>query len=269
MAEYITRIKTENGPMQIDYNALANLPKSDSTLSQSGKFADAKMTGDKIKDINEKLNGVDVGIQGINTDIEGINTDIKNLNEELKIMEQHTHNVATSSTAGLMSAEDKEKLDNISEYELPTADFSTLGGVTTTSDVTSTDGLTACPIIEGVPYYEYSTLESLGVTATVEEINKLSGLPTVAEKTKTTQLVLTQGDWYFDGDLSLWLYDDDNVLGVDDDSIVFVSPAPNSMKAWAKHSVRCTSQAFEALYFEADTDPNSSDDIYVNVAILA
>ena len=38
-------------------------------------------------------------------------------------------------------------------YELPTAS-STLGGVKTTSTVTSTSGLTACPIISGVPYYK-------------------------------------------------------------------------------------------------------------------
>lgn len=38
-------------------------------------------------------------------------------------------------------------------YTLPTAS-STLGGVKTTSTVTSTSGLTACPIISGVPYYK-------------------------------------------------------------------------------------------------------------------
>lgn len=39
------------------------------------------------------------------------------------------------------------------KYTLPTAS-STLGGVKTTSTVTSTSGLTACPIISGVPYYQ-------------------------------------------------------------------------------------------------------------------
>lgn len=39
-------------------------------------------------------------------------------------------------------------------YTLPTASSSTLGGVKTTSTVTSTSGLTACPIISGVPYYK-------------------------------------------------------------------------------------------------------------------
>lgn len=64
---------------------------------------------------------------------------------------------ASTSAAGLMSAADKTKLDGIAEnanaYTLPTAS-STLGGVKTTSTVTSTSGLTACPIISGVPYYK-------------------------------------------------------------------------------------------------------------------
>lgn len=70
-----------------------------------------------------------------------------------------TYSAATTSAAGLMSAADKTKLDGIAEgankytYTLPTAS-STLGGVKTTSTVTSTSGLTACPIISGVPYYK-------------------------------------------------------------------------------------------------------------------
>lgn len=48
MAQYVQRIRTESGDLQIDYQALANLPKSDPTLSQEGSFADAKVTGDTI-----------------------------------------------------------------------------------------------------------------------------------------------------------------------------------------------------------------------------
>ena len=49
-------------------------------------------------------------------------------------------------------------------YTLPTAG-STLGGVKTTSNVTSSSGYTACPIINGVPYYKdtnttYSSLKN-------------------------------------------------------------------------------------------------------------
>lgn len=95
-----------------------------------------------------------------------------------------TYNAATTSAAGLMSAADKTKLDGIAtganKYSLPTASSSTLGGVKTTSTVTSTSGLTACPIISGVPYYKdttsSTTLSGLGVTATAAELNYVDGV---------------------------------------------------------------------------------------------
>lgn len=64
-------------------------------------------------------------------------------------------------------------------YTLPTAS-STLGGVKTTSTVTSTSGLTACPIISGVPYYKDTNntynLSSFSITATAAELNVLDGI---------------------------------------------------------------------------------------------
>lgn len=97
-----------------------------------------------------------------------------------------TYSAASQSAAGLMSADDKKKLDGIATgannytYTLPTASSSTLGGVKTTSTVTSTSGLTACPIISGVPYYKDTnntyTLSSFSVTATATELNVLDGI---------------------------------------------------------------------------------------------
>ena len=88
-----------------------------------------------------------------------------------------TYSTATASTAGLMSASDKSKLDGIASganaYKLPTASSSTLGGVKTKSSVTSTSGLTACPIISGVPYYKDTnttyTLSSITGTLAVSK----------------------------------------------------------------------------------------------------
>ena len=100
-----------------------------------------------------------------------------------KAASSHTHGAATTSTAGLMSASDKAKLDGIASganaYTLPIAS-STLGGVKTTSTVTSNSGYTACPIISGVPYYKDTnttySLSSFGVTATASELNALDGI---------------------------------------------------------------------------------------------
>ena len=69
MADYVKRIRTESGDLQIDYESLANLPKSDTTLSQSGKFADAKATGDKIDQVSQKLT----------TDVGNLSTKVNNL----------------------------------------------------------------------------------------------------------------------------------------------------------------------------------------------
>lgn len=80
-------------------------------------------------------------------------------NDKLTISaEGEAYSNATQSNAGLMSANDKKKLDGIAEganaYSLPTAGKDSLGGVKTTSAVTSNSGYTACPIIGGVPYYK-------------------------------------------------------------------------------------------------------------------
>ena len=98
-----------------------------------------------------------------------------------------TYSAATTNTAGLMSAADKTKLDGVepgaNAYTLPTAS-TTLGGVKTTSTVTSASGYTACPIIAGVPYYKDTnttySLSSFGVTATAAELNKLDGVTATA-----------------------------------------------------------------------------------------
>lgn len=95
-----------------------------------------------------------------------------------------TYSVASGSINGLMSSTDKTKLDGIAtganKYVLPTAGLNALGGVKTTSQVTSSSGYTACPIIGGVPYYKDTnttyTLNSFGITATAAELNFCDGV---------------------------------------------------------------------------------------------
>lgn len=74
------------------------------------------------------------------------------------------------------------------KYVLPTAS-STLGGVKTTSTVTSNSGYTACPIISGVPYYKdtnttYSnaTTSAAGLMSSGDK-SKLDGISSGANKT--------------------------------------------------------------------------------------
>ena len=61
------------------------------------------------------------------------------------------------------------------QYTLPTAGKNQLGGVKTTSSVTSTAGHSACPIIDGVPYYQdtvYGHPTTTAVTAGLYKIGK-------------------------------------------------------------------------------------------------
>lgn len=88
-----------------------------------------------------------------------------------------TYPDATTSAHGLMTAAMVTKLNgiatNANNYSLPTASSSTIGGVKTSSTVTSTNGLTACPIISGIPYYKDTnttyTLSSITGTLAVSK----------------------------------------------------------------------------------------------------
>lgn len=88
-------------------------------------------------------------------------------------------NDATTSNDGLMTKAMVTKLSGIAEnannYSLPTAS-STLGGVKTTSTVTSSSGYTAVPIISGVPYYKNTTYSAASSSA--------NGLMSKADKAK-------------------------------------------------------------------------------------
>ena len=156
------------------------------TLAQLGVTATVaelnKMDG--VTATTAELNILD-GITATTTEINYVDGVTSNIQTQLnaKASSSHTHGTATTSAAGLMSASDKSKLDGIASganaYTLPTAS-STLGGVKTTSTVTSNSGYTACPIIGGVPYYKDTNttynLGSFGVTATAAELNALDGI---------------------------------------------------------------------------------------------
>lgn len=92
-----------------------------------------------------------------------------------------TYSNATTSAAGLMSAADKAKLDGVAaganKYTLPTAS-TTLGGVKTTSSVSSASGYTACPIISGVVYYKDTNTTYSAATTSA------AGLMSAADKSK-------------------------------------------------------------------------------------
>ena len=56
MANTIKSIQTKQGNVPIDYESLANAPVSDTTLTISGGFGDAKVIGEKIAKLQELVN---------------------------------------------------------------------------------------------------------------------------------------------------------------------------------------------------------------------
>ena len=98
------------------------------------------------------------------------------------ITQDTTYGVATQTSPGLMSIDDKKKLDGLGssgDYVLPTAGLN-LGGVKTTSNVTDASGYTACPIIGGIVYYKDTNtmynLNSFGISSSATELNYTSGV---------------------------------------------------------------------------------------------
>lgn len=62
MAEkLITRIRTTEGDLQIDYSAIANPPAIDASLTKSGAAADAKAVRDQIDSINNRITEIVTG----------------------------------------------------------------------------------------------------------------------------------------------------------------------------------------------------------------
>ena len=114
--------------------------------------------------------------------ISGLQIQLKNGQSSPAIIGTATIPTASQSAAGAMTSADKAKLDGVAaganNYVLPSAGKGTLGGVKTTSDVTSASGYTPSPIIDGVPYYKDTN------TTYADATQSARGLMTAADKKK-------------------------------------------------------------------------------------
>lgn len=82
MGQYVNRIRTEAGDLQINYEALANLPQSDKTLSKDGAFADAKATSDAIKQATIIVDNT-LANEGQAADAKTVGTQFQNIEESI------------------------------------------------------------------------------------------------------------------------------------------------------------------------------------------
>ena len=161
---------------EVNQNAFSNITVGNTTIAADTKTDTLTLAGSNVTITPDATNDkVTIGITKANVTAALGYTPSES---------DTTYNIATADNDGLMSAADKTKLDGIAtganKYTLPTASSSTLGGVKTTSTVTSTTGLTACPIISGVPYYKDTnstyTLSTFGITATAAQLNYVDGV---------------------------------------------------------------------------------------------
>lgn len=96
---------------------LSNYLKKDGLLSETGTSTDNTMSQDAItKELEKKQNTLSAG---------------NNITIENNVISatDTTYENATTETNGLMSSEDKSKLDGLNNYSLPIASAETLGGV--------------------------------------------------------------------------------------------------------------------------------------------
>lgn len=132
MAQHITRIRTASGDLQIDYNALANLPNiseavedildnksllqgTDSTLSQAGQAADAKAVGERIASISGGAASVELdttlSVSGKAADAKAVGDAIANISvsgdgggiEHLVVTLDQTNSTASHSSTEIIN----------------------------------------------------------------------------------------------------------------------------------------------------------------------
>lgn len=114
---YVTKINTDKGSLQIDYNALAHKPESDKTLSTEGKFADAKVTGNKITLLENSVSSFEGQVSEFSSTIETFTGKIDNIFEQAE--DENKHVVTTMKSDMSMGG---NKITNLVVDEEPEAE---------------------------------------------------------------------------------------------------------------------------------------------------
>ena len=132
MSNLIKKIRTQSGDAQIDYEALANLPTSDKTLTQEGSFADAKEVGDRLSSFSDDIaNKEESGTAESKVSAHNTSTDAHN---DIRLLIQNLVNTVTT----LLDSDD-ETLDQTSEIVAYIKSNKSLIDAITTSKVSVTD----------------------------------------------------------------------------------------------------------------------------------
>ena len=132
MSNLIKKIRTQSGDAQIDYEALANLPTSDKTLTQEGSFADAKEVGDRLSQLSDEIDNKETsGTAESKVTAHNTSTDAHN---DIRLLIQNLVNTVTT----LLDSDD-ETLDQTSEIVAYVKQNKSLIDAITTSKVSIAD----------------------------------------------------------------------------------------------------------------------------------
>lgn len=92
MADYIKKIRTEAGDLQIDYEALANKPQFDADWKAANNLADATVVNNKIKGVEDKVNAANTEIDQLAAAIEALGGDLGDIGSYGYITETELNN---------------------------------------------------------------------------------------------------------------------------------------------------------------------------------
>lgn len=83
MADYIKKIRTEKGDLQIDYESLANLPQFDADWKAANNLADATVVNNKIKGVEDKVNAANTEINKLSDGLDQLEATVGALGGDL------------------------------------------------------------------------------------------------------------------------------------------------------------------------------------------
>lgn len=125
------------------------------------------------------------------------------LNYESPVAANLTFTAATNSIAGLMSASDKQKLDGLSNYTLPVASATSLGGVCVGDGLEITEeGVLNCTIDPGSGTVSWGDIQgkpTFSTVATSGLYSDLTGTPDLSNYVTSTQLTSIAGSNTYTG----------------------------------------------------------------------
>lgn len=158
-------------PAKAFSDTIYTLPAAGSALGGVKSGGDVTISDGVISVNDDSHNHIMSNIDGL-----GDALDDRIIATDFKVTLDGTGNTLTGATYSSDTRTITFTTANKNQYSLPTAAQNSLGGVKTTSTVTSTSGLTASPIIDGVVYYKNTTYDN-ATTST-------AGLMSSTDKTK-------------------------------------------------------------------------------------